>query len=203
MAILQSLNLLHYLQKITVKDPQIMRRFVLACMESNITEKDLLWMYHMQDYPQNGTLPMDPFIAITKQHLKENTQLTIDQDYKSLAKSYLGFGGDFVRYVDLCNDLHGWRVLNHDYKEFPLRQIYPPYRHPLHEHYPRPPQGDWHLDTPRRESHQLPTMTLEELTTVPQLMRAIGEALYHHHHRFNVLEHKFQDLEKLKVQLNE
>jgi hypothetical protein len=145
----QDLRILHYLQKIKAPAPQIMRRFILACMEKKVTEKDLLWSYHIRDCPQNGTLPQKTFLAITKQHLTQNSQLTDVRDYQTLAESYLGFDGDFVRYVDLCNDLHSWRVLCNNYKEFPLRQIYPPYRHPHTEYYPQPPQGDWplHLET--------------------------------------------------------
>ncbi|OQV15214.1 hypothetical protein BV898_10598 [Hypsibius exemplaris] len=190
-------RILRYLQELRVANPQIMRRFILACMENNVTEKDLIWMYHMRDIPQNGTLPEEVFVAITKQHLRENSQITHDREYSLLARSYFGFGAELVRYVDMCNDLHSWRVLCNDYKEFPLRQIYPPYRYPQKEHYPRPPQGDWHLDQPRRESHQLPTMTFDELKTIPNIVRRIGEALCQHH-RFDALEAKFHALEKLK-----
>lgn len=178
-----------------------MRRFILACMEKNVNEKDLLWLYHMKDFPQNGTLPQKTFIEITKQQLTGNAQLTIHEDYEILADSYRGFGGDHIRYVTMCNHLYEWRVKFNHYKEFPLKQIYPPYRFPLNAEYPRPEQGEWQVDAPRREPHALPTINMDELIEVPGILRKMALAVVSHK-KLRALENLLYQQEKLKVSNN-
>ena len=103
----------------------------------------------MKDIPLNGTLPKNMFVQITKQQLRDNAELTVDKDYDLLAESYLGFGGDHVRYVDLCNHLHDCRILLNGSEEYPIKQLYPPYHNPLSDTYPRPPQGNLQADKPK------------------------------------------------------
>ncbi|XP_055341204.1 LOW QUALITY PROTEIN: uncharacterized protein LOC129590169 [Paramacrobiotus metropolitanus] len=192
-------EVLFFMQALKVPDPQTMRRFIAACMEKNVNEKDLIWLYHMRDLSQTGTLPKKVFIEITKQQLSGNSQLTRHEDYDLLATSYRAFGSDYVRYVQICNHLHAWRIKFSNYKEFPQKQLYPPYRYPLKEMFPlqRPSQGTWQVDARRRASHCLPTMTADEINDVPRIVQNMARALSDHQCS-QILEHFLFQQEQLK-----